>query len=70
MTIDLEDCRRELLDRSNRAGAHAYQQWLNRPGFEDVHSFVCGFTHKHLFEITVHELNSVKKRSNHALGDV
>ena len=47
-----------------------YRRWRRRPGYGEVVEFVENFEHRHLFEITSSQLEAVKRRSWHALGNV
>jgi hypothetical protein len=70
MEVSFEDCKRELLGRANPYGLAAYKEWRQRPGYEQVVSFVEGFTHRHLLELSSQTMRQVMKRSEHPLGDV
>ncbi len=70
MIISFDDCRRELLERGGKPAQGAYKDWLNRPGYEAVHSFVHGFRHDYLFTITYEEVRRARAESVHALGNV
>ncbi len=69
-TVGFDDCRRELLDRARGRALEEYRRWRRRPGYGEVVEFVENFEHRYLFEIRPREIESVKQRSEHALGDV
>ena len=70
MEVSFADCKRELLKESNRKALAAYQAWRARRGWDEVITFVEGFTHRHLFELSSSKLRKVIDRSEHALGNV
>lgn len=68
--ISFQDCKTQLLDKAGSAGARAYEEWRNRRGWEDVVTFVEGFTHQVLLTLQPTDLKKVMLHSEHALGDV
>lgn len=68
--VSFERCREEVLDRAGAPAHAAYEAWKRRDGYEKVVAFVHGFAHRHLFRVTVGDLDHVKRESEHALGDV
>lgn len=70
MEVSFADCKRELLGRANANGRAAYNEWRQRPNWDEVVAFVEGFTHRHLFELKPRLLRSVMESSEHPLGDV
>jgi hypothetical protein len=47
MEVSFADCKRELLGRANANGRAAYNEWRQRPNWDEVVAFVEGFTHRH-----------------------
>jgi hypothetical protein len=47
-----------------------YRQWRRRSGYSDVVEFAGSFEPRYLFEVTSNEIESAKRRSWHAHGDV
>lgn len=70
MTVCFDDCKRELLERGGAPARRAYDRWRRREGYEKVVAFVHETEHRHLFAVTPEHLDEVKRRSEHALGDV
>ena len=68
--VGFGDCKRELLDRAKGRALEEYRRWRRQPGYGEVVDFVETFEHKYLFETTMSEISAVKRRSEHALGDV
>jgi hypothetical protein len=66
---DLSDVS-ELFDGTKSSAYYRYLNWRNRPGHKEVVKFVEGFRHEHLFRVTVSDIESMKSRSEHALGAV
>ncbi|MGO9613052.1 MAG: hypothetical protein ACLPX5_08455 [Dissulfurispiraceae bacterium] len=69
-SFSFNDCRRELLDNAGPVAQSAYVKWRQRPGGEEVVSFVEGFTHNYLFSLASEKIRSVISHSAHALGDI
>ena len=70
MEISFEDCKLELLEAANAKCTAAYDEWRQRPGYEEVVKFVEGFTHRRLFDLSPIDIRKIMRHSGHALGDV
>lgn len=70
MQVSFADCKRELLERANANGRAAYNEWRQRPHWDEVVAFVEGFTHRRLFELTTDMVRAVMENSTHPLSDV
>ena len=70
--VSFETCHRELIDNGGDEARRVYRAWRSRmeqqAPYQEVVSFVEGFTHRFLFTITQEMLESVVRRSDHALG--
>src|SRR4051812_27391999 len=70
MTVTFQDCQRDLLNRGGQPTIQVFDEWRNRPGYEEVVTFVMNFSHDYLFWVDHAEVVAVMSRSEHALGDV
>lgn len=70
MQVTFKDCFDELVDQGGGGARAAYEQWKRRPGYDSVVSFVHGFCHQAVFEITPEEVQRTIRQTEHALGDV
>lgn len=72
--VSFADCYRELVEAGGPHAQKLYAEWRHRtqdkPGYDQVVSFVEGSTHRFLFQITEANLDDVRNRSAHALGDL
>lgn len=72
--VSFADCYRELVEAGGPHAQKLYAEWRHRmqdkPGYDQVVSFVEGFTHRFLFQITEANLDDVRSRSAHALGNL
>lgn len=64
------DCHRELVMNATAYGRAQYERWRQRPGYSKVVEFVSTFTHRHLYKLSLSDVQNAIKASQHALGNV
>lgn len=68
--MSMSRCLEELIGDGAPKAQEIHQQWLARPGYEQVHAFVTSIEHRVLYGLRVEEVERACMTSEHSLGDI
>ncbi|WP_404424175.1 hypothetical protein [Thalassospira australica] len=70
MKVSFSECYCDLVENGGPTAKRAYREWVERPGYGDVVSFVQNFDHEKLFSLSPDDIRETLEKTEHALGNV